>query len=181
MKKTILTVALMAMTTVASFAQGSIAPLNASTSRVKIDVNRNGVVDAEDRNAFISDGIVVSVFFGPAGSATADTKLGEMTIGDVTPTGGVMVGLPALLQVPGYLPGATISLQFRVTSPQWTGQTTVKQVVLGQESSAAAIVWAGTATASRFSSLLVTPVPEPSTIALGVLGLGSLLLFRRRK
>jgi len=181
MKKTILTIALMAMTTVASFAQGSIAPLNASTSRVKIDVNRNGVVDAEDRNAMIGDGIVVSVFFGPAGSATADTKLGEMTIGSATATGGVMVGMPAVTQVLGYLPGSTISLQFRVTSPLWEGQTIVKQVVLGQETSAAAVVWAGTATGSRFSSLLVTQVPEPSTIALGVLGLGSLMLFRRRK
>jgi len=41
---------------------------------------------------------------------------------------------------------------------------------------------AGTVTgAGGYSGLILTPVPEPSTIALGGLGAAALLLFRRRK
>ena len=181
MKKTLLVIALTAFATISSFAQGSFNPLNASTSRVKIDLNGNRLVDATDRNALATDGIVVSVFFGPAGATSVDQKLGELTIGTATATGGVMTGMPNLVNVPGFAPQSVISLQFRVTSPGWEGQTSIKQITLGQETSAAAIVWGSSETASRFSSMLVTQVPEPSTIALGVLGLGSLLLFRRRK
>jgi hypothetical protein len=35
--------------------------------------------------------------------------------------------------------------------------------------------------AGGFNGLQLTQVPEPSTIALGALGLGSLLFIRRRK
>jgi hypothetical protein len=40
---------------------------------------------------------------------------------------------------------------------------------------------AGTLTGNGISWFLVTPVPEPSVIGLGVLGIGALLLLRRRK
>jgi hypothetical protein len=35
--------------------------------------------------------------------------------------------------------------------------------------------------AGRFAGATLTPVPEPSSIALGLLGLGAIVLFRRRK
>ena len=52
----------------------------------------------------------------------------------------------------------------------------------GQTAGPGAVIWqtASGVNESRFTPLVVT-VPVPSTIALGVLGLGSLLLFRRRK
>jgi hypothetical protein len=50
---------------------------------------------------------------------------------------------------------------------------------LGPESlSPGTVIWSGT-DPTKFQALNL--VPEPSTIALAVLGLGSLLLFRRRK
>jgi len=39
----------------------------------------------------------------------------------------------------------------------------------------------GSLTASGLAPMAVSPVPEPSTIGLGILGIGTLLLLRRRK
>jgi hypothetical protein len=179
MKKTLLTIALMAVTAVASYSQGTINPLNGALTRVKIDMNGNGVIDAADRNATTQDGLQFTVVWGAAGSTALDhTVAGSMTIGT---TDGVMVGLPSILALEGAGDvGTTVSLQIRASnSTGLRGQTDIKQVVLAPASGPGAVVWATAATAARFSPLLI--VPEPSTIALGVLGLGSLLLFRRRK
>jgi hypothetical protein len=175
MKKTLLTVALVAMSTVASFAQGSINPINTALTRVRID-NGDGVYASTDIAAKASDGVVVGIFWGAAGGA-ADILAGEMRIGT---TDGVLTGAPAILglQNAGDV-GTIVSLEMRVISGG-IGRTGVKQVTLAPAAGPGTIIWGSTATASRFSPLLVT-VPEPSTIALGVLGLGSLLLFRRRK
>ncbi len=181
MKKTLLTVALVAMTSVASFAQGTINPLNGTLTRVRVDLNDNGLIDTTDRNARATDNIIVGIFWGAAGGA-AETLAGTMTIGT---TDGIMVGREGVGAIFG-LQGAgnagdTVSLEMRVISALHRGTTGVKQVALAPTSGPGTVVWGSTATASRFSPLLVTIVPEPSTIALGVLGLGSLLLFRRRK
>lgn len=175
MKKSLLTIALVAMSTVASFAQGTINPLNGALTRVKIDLNGDGIAD---RNATTADGLTMSVYWGAAGSA-AENLLGTMTIGS---TEGVMVGLSGILAVPNAGDaGTAISLQVRASNAEgWRGQTEVKQVSLAPSSGPGTVIWGSTATAARFSPLIVT-VPEPSTIALGVLGLGSLLLFRDRK
>lgn len=174
MKKSLLTLALIAMATVSSFAQGTINPLNGALTRVKVDLNGDGV---GDRNATAADGGTYSVFWG-AGGSTPDKLLGTMTIGT---TEGVMVGLASILAVPNAGPaGTTISLQI-VAGGGVTGRSEVKQVSLAPEAGPGTVVWGSSATASRFSPLVVQIVPEPSTIALGALGLGSLLLFRRRK
>lgn len=178
MKKTLLTIALMAVTAVASYSQGTINPLNGALTRVKIDMNGNGVIDAADRNATTQDGLQFTVLWGAAGTAPDHAVNGSMTIGT---TDGVMVGLPSILALDGAGDvGTTVSLQIRASSSTGLrGQTDIKQVVLAPASGPGAVVWATAATSARFGPLLI--VPEPSTIALGVLGLGSLLLFRRRK
>jgi hypothetical protein len=179
MKKTLLTLALVAAASVSSFAQGTINPLNGALTRVKIDTDNDGVYESTDRNATAADGLTFSVYWGAAGSAAPENLLGTMTIGT---TDGVMVGLSSILAVPNAGDaGTTISLQVRASNALgWRGQTDVKQVSLAPSAGPGSVVWGSSATAARFSPLLVT-VPEPSTIALGVLGLGSLLLFRRRK
>lgn len=179
MKKSLLTVALLAMTAVASFAQGTINPLNGSLTRVKMDTDRNGVYASTDLNATAADGVKVGIFWGAAGGP-ADNFAGEMSIGT---TAGILVGQPAIFALQGAGDvGATISLQMRVTAGG-QGQTEVKQVKLAAASGPGTVVWSTTGAdvngSGTFRPLLV--VPEPSTIALGVLGLGSLLLFRRRK
>jgi hypothetical protein len=178
MKKTLLTIALVAATAVVSFGQGTINPLNGTLTRVKIDSNGNGVYDSTDANATTADGIQFSVLWGAAGTAPTHTVNGVMTIGT---TAGIMVGLPAILALDGAGDvGTVVSLKIVGVGPNGRGETAVKQVTLAPAAGPGSVIWATVATDARFSPLLIT-VPEPSTIALGVLGLGSLLLFRRRK
>ena len=58
-----------------------------------------------------------------------------------------------------------------------TTQFTAKEV----QSPTTPVDMAGTSPGMWTGSLLLTPVPEPTTIALGGLGAAALLLFRRRK
>ena len=174
MKKTLLTLALVAMATVSSFAQGTINPLNGAFTRIKVDAGNGAAL----RDATTADGLQFSVFFGT--SADAMTKLdGVMTIGATT---GVLVGLPTITAIPG-VGGANTVISLRITAENaqgWRGDTGIKQVTLASPSGPGTPLWSSTASASKFLPMIVT-VPEPSSIALGVLGLGSLLLFRRRK
>jgi hypothetical protein len=178
MKKTLLTIALMAATAVASFGQGTINPLNGTLSKVRIDSNGNGVFDTTDAFATTADGIQFTVLWGAAGTVP-DHSAGVMTIG---PTAGILVGLPAILALNGAGDvGTVVSLQITAAGPNGlTGKTLVQQVTLAPSAGPGTVTWNSTPIVGRFAQMLIT-VPEPSTIALGVLGLGSLLLFRRRK
>jgi len=179
MKKTLLTIALMAATVVVSFGQGTINPLNGTLSKIRIDSNGNGIFDTTDAFATTADGIQFTVLWGAAGTTPDRAVNGSMTIG---PTAGILVGLAAITAIPGAGEAGTIvSLQITASGPNGLrGQTDIKQVTLLDPAGPGAIVWNSTATPNRFAQMLIT-VPEPSTIALAVLGLGSLLLFRRRK
>lgn len=177
MKKTLLTVALMAMAAVSSFAQGTIAFGNSALTRVLVAETPGGAT----RNATAGDNLSISVWFGPAGSGRdALTKVGDSA--SIGTTAGVMVGAPSVFALPGTSPNDVVSLQIRAEGGGYAGETKIAQVTLGQTAGPGAVIWqtASGTVASRFTPLIVT-VPEPSTIALGVLGLGSLLLFRRRK
>ncbi len=178
MKKTLLTLALVAMATVSSFAQGTIAFGNSALTRVTVTGT-----DGVKRNATATDGISISVFFGPAGSSSeALAQIGNSA--SIGATAGVMTGAASVFAVTGTEPNQVVSLQIRARSADGLliGQTKVAQVTLGQTAGPGAVIWQTSDTnPSRFTPLNLTIVPEPSTIALGVLGLGSLLLFRRRK
>ena len=185
MKKTLLTLALVALTTVASYAQGTIAFGNGTLTRVTV---RN--LDGSARgNATAADGLTFAVFFGPAG-ATADalTQVQQPTpSATIGTTAGVMINAPSVFGLPGTDGGQVVSLQIRAWDTltggrAMIGQTDVRQVTLGQTAGPGAVIWQTSDTnPNRFTPLIVNIVPEPSTIALAVLGLGSLLLFRRRK
>jgi hypothetical protein len=188
MKKTLLTLALVALTTVASYAQGTIAFGNSALTRVLVRDLATGVVRG---NATAQDGITFAVFFGAAGasrdSLTEVVQTGtKATIGT---TDGVMINAPSVYGLPGTDGGQVVSLQIRAWDTatggtRMIGETDVRQVTLGPAGSGpGAVIWQGAAgtNPNRFNPLIVNIVPEPSTIALAVLGLGSLLLFRRRK
>lgn len=176
MKKTLLTIALVAMAAVSSFAQGTIAFGNSALTRVQVALPGTAA-----RNATTADELTISVWFGPAG-ANADALTQAPGTASIGSTAGVMVNAPSVFALPGTEPNQVVSLQIRASSPTGLqGQTKVAQVTLGQTSGPGAVIWqtASGSVETRFTPLQV--VPEPSTIALGVLGLGSLLLFRRRK
>lgn len=173
MKKTLLTVALVAMAAVSSFAQGTVAFGNSALTRVLVRE-----ASGATRNATAADGLTISIWFGPAGSGR--DALAQAGTAQIGATAGVF-GAPSVFALTGTEPNQVVSLQVRAEGGGLAGETEVKQVTLGQTAGPGAVIWQ-TATGTnpnRFTPLIV--VPEPSTIALGVLGLGSLLLFRRRK
>jgi len=180
MKKTLLTLALVAIAASSSFAQGIIALGNSALT--KVSIVENGV----SRFATAADGLRISVFFGPANSAADALVAAPTSDAAIGSTAGVLVGTGlGAFGLPGTEGGQTVSVQIRATAGNglFVGQTKVAQVALTAAPSSGAVIWqtASGTVASRFTPLTLTVVPEPSTIALGVLGLGSLLLFRRRK
>lgn len=178
MKKQLFVITILALTSVASFAQGTIQFANNLGFAIGVDTDNDGI---KNRNATAADGLSFSIYWG--------TNPGELTRIDtpatIGSTGGVLANAAAVFALPGSTEGATVSLQIRAQSAdgQLFGQTKVAQVTLGPTSGPGTVIWQGASgtLASRFNPLVVSVVPEPSTIALGVLGLGSLLLFRRRK
>lgn len=193
MKKTILTLALVGASAVATFAQGTIQFLNSGLSKVKyVDVQGGPVADAPT-------GTRIGVFWGTSASSLS-ALVPTTTIG-TTPgvfNGGSAVGLP------GTNPGETVFLKFEGwlnkggTTPEtwrggaaqpgeglshWGGTETVQTTVLGPSTGPGTVVWqSATGTSvNRVKAFTIVPVvPEPSVIALGALGLGALLLRRRK-
>lgn len=181
MKKLLLTLGLASLTLASGNAQGTINPLNGVLTRVRYDSNSNGLYDLDDRNATMSDGLQIGLFWGEAGGP-ANTLAGVLTIG---PVDGVLVGLPAIFSVDGWGDvGAVISLRFCALAGGGL-DTGTKQVMLAPAAGPGTVLWGSTATASRFGAPLMnlgtpTCVPEPGTLALGALG-GLALLLRWRK
>jgi hypothetical protein len=194
MKKTLLTLVLVAATAVATYAQGTVQFNNNSLTRVTW-VDNTGV---NRGNVPVGTAVVFGLFVN--GSDTPISTPGTTDrLGTMSQTAGVF-SAPAggLYAIAGHAPNETVQLQVRGwsasfgsdwqaasrTAGAFFGETDVRPVVLGQETSAAAVIWqlASQTAPDKFRPLvLLTVVPEPSTIALAVLGLGSLLLFRRRK
>lgn len=144
---------------------------------------------------------------GPGGALIAGTVAlyGSTSTGLANDTSLTQIGSTVNTIAPGYFlggtrnignPGDTVTLQVRAwtggfatwdaafaaaqtdtgifltrTRPMWTqitggGGVNPPQPITG---------------AGRFSGASLEPVPEPSSIALGLLGLGAIVLFRRRK
>jgi hypothetical protein len=197
MKKQLLTLAFVAAATVASYAQGTITFANTIASRIQLDADGSGPGQAV--NVPGAAALNYGVFWGAAGAAESALVLNEGALGTAhaTSAGLIAAGSPYVIQGAAEL--STVSIQIRAWSSSfgrdWElakrtdgalfGQTDVRQVRLAATAGPGTIIWqSATATAAdRFNPFTVSPVviPEPSTIALAVLGLGSLLLFRRRK
>jgi len=191
MKKTILTLALVGASAVATFAQGTIQFLNSGLSPVKYQDVRDGpIVNAPT-------GTRIGVFWG--------TTVGTLTLQTPTTTVGTTLGVFAggsAYPLPNTNPGETVFLKFEgwlnkggttadtitggILSPgitHWGGTETVQTTVLGPSTGPGTVVWQGAAgvNPNRVKAFVVAPVvPEPSVIALGALGLGALLLRRRK-
>jgi hypothetical protein len=91
--------------------------------------------------------------------------------------------------VPGSPPDSTIDVQVRAWSTGYASYEEASAALAAVGSSVtfsigplSALPAPGPATGNgAWSSFTVEAIPEPSTIALGLLGLGALALFRRRK
>lgn len=193
MKKLLLTVAALSVS-VSMFAQGTVGFGNSgapgTTNPILIDTTGDGV---GDRNLALADGVSVSLWWAPAGTtdpAAASWQQLGARVNIISATPGFFFG--GTRTVPSDA-GGTYAFQVRAWDASindWrSAQTTVgaKISVISPifESSTGG---GGSPPAPAVNLATIIPsvtvgtvVPEPSVLALGVLGVGALLLLRRRK
>jgi hypothetical protein len=189
MKKLLLPLLLVTVATQAH-SQGTIAFGNSVGTAIKFDsgggLGLHNMTAAEQ--AFYN--IAFGVCYGPPGTTPTQLAPGTGVIGT---TAGVFASLAGnnvlgLYAIPGTSPdgGTVVSLQIKawntVTGQEYMINSTPRDVTLGPAAGPAAVIWQGaTATSpNRFLPILFL-VPEPSTVILGALGLGSMLVFRRSR
>jgi len=183
MKKLLLLTAFVA-TTVGVLAQGTI---NFGNSGGQELTNSNTGQRLPVGNAF-----VVALYYGPSGAPeSALTQIattgiapipGRFSGGTVTTPATTAPGGVAALQVRSYSSGfATYEAALAAAQGNpsvLVGKSNPFTVTTGNPTGTPATLPASLAPMVGFS---VAPVPEPSSIALGLLGLGAIVLFRRRK
>ena len=191
MKKTLLTMALVGLSAAASFAQGTIQFVNNGGSAIKFQLDPAGaVVNAPD-------GTVVGIFWGRSADAlslqqnttttfTTSGVSGLINGGSVYALTGSNPGESVFLKVAGWRNqgGVTPATIDAVTKAGIThyGETRTVQTTLGPTAGPGTVIFQSAAATNptRVSSFTVAIVPEPSVVALGALGLGALLLRRRK-
>ena len=184
MKKALLTLAI-ALAAIAAQAQGTI---NFQTRIGSIDAK---VFQADGTTALAGTGYSIQLFAGPAGAAeSALVAVGSPIVGFRT---GGAAGYPSVtsttVTVPGVAPGQRATFQVRAWDNAGGTITSWEAASL----KGASTVFSPTAGLGGPDPLggppIVTPdlvgltsfsIPEPSTIALGVLGAAALLLRRRQ-
>lgn len=186
MKKLILA-ALLMTAAVASYGQGILIFANGSTNNI-FD-SRTGLPSTG--SAAASDDTQVGLYIGNVGDAVGSLSLITQT--NCNNIGRFAGGTRTLV---GWNPG-TVQVQIRawLASTVYQSYEAAYAAGLGGDTTVALgasnpfnIVLVGvgtppnsTATTSGFQAFNINPVPEPSSIALGLLGLGAVALFRRRK
>jgi hypothetical protein len=198
MKKTLLLAALILTTTLSTLGQGVVNFNN----RVTADVN-GPLVDAP---ITLSDGTTrlagtgyMAALYGAPGAGAAESSLVMLANPSTGATvvsfrtgaaaGYVNVGAEGARIIPGAAYGSQVTVQIRA----WTaGYATYELAAASVDASIgkSGLVTMGTTTGPTdqviprmvgLTSFNIVPVPEPSSIALGLLGLGAIALMRRRK
>jgi hypothetical protein len=193
MKKLLLISALAAVASLSAYGQGSVNFANNSATRVILR-------DSTGATTFVPVGTRFSaeLVFAPDGTATdvfqtAATRVGatasfspvagQFSAGGRTAAGVVPPGGFGLFQIRVWETGTGNAVDYNsavLSGVGFAGQSGILRVDTGDPTTtppgtAASLITAGLA------SFTVSPVPEPSTIALGLLGVGTLLMLRRRK
>jgi len=182
MKKLIL-IAVLLTATVATYGQGQL--IFANTTATRITNNVTGLSAANGTRA----GLYIGNVGDPQGSltwvATAVTP---------APTAGLFSG--GTVTLAGRAGGTTVAWQVRAWLASIVYATYEEAyagalggdgtVVLGQSAMGTIVLTEPPTGASSIANngltaIRLSPVPEPSSIALGLLGLGAVALFRRRK
>jgi hypothetical protein len=185
MKKILIVTAMAALVAVNSFGQGSVVFSNSggqaitrssggsvptgSTYQAELMYAPDGTASADFDSMAVRVGNAAN--FGPTAGYFSG---GGRTIDSITPAGGF-----GLFQVRAWSTAVGTSYADVVSKNQGeAGKSGIIRVDTGNPligEPAAGLVAAG------LQSFVVSPVPEPSAIALGILGAGTLLLLRRRK
>jgi len=183
MKKTLLTMALVGLSAAATYAQGTISFLNSALSKVKYESAPGTIVDAPTGTkigAFWGTGDIAGKGNGTLATPTAAIggTAGVWSGGAVYALAGTQEGQRVNLKIAGW-DGASGD---NFASSGHYGESAVVNVLLGPTAGPGTVVWqSSSATATdRAKPFTIAIVPEPSVMALGALGLGALLLRRRK-
>jgi len=189
MKKLLLTSALAIIATLSSYGQGSVAFANSATTKV---------TDSAGVALPTTAGYVVELMYAPDGTPAAAFDLAATRVGGTTtifPVAGQFNGgnrtvttlSPAggfgLFQVRAWqgAAGASYAEAMLTGNANYqAGKSGIFRVDTGDPTT----VPPGTPAnlvANGLTGFSVSPIPEPSVIALGLLGAGALLMLRRRK
>jgi len=186
MKKLIIAAAAL-MVSLAAYGQGQVTVNNKIAPDIDARLTASG--DAAGTSSIGKPDWTVSLFGGPVGTAVtalkpledpnaaAGTALAPVAMRGAAGTaaaGYFNAGSPV---VPGVAAGGNAIVQLRVNGPNGFTQSFDPVTVNG--------LGGGTITPPNLglgtTPLTISLVPEPTTLALGALGLGSLLVLRRRK
>jgi hypothetical protein len=187
MKKTLLTLAFAALATVASYAQGTITFANTTLSRVQQETALGSKVYV---NVPVGAPIVYGVFWGASADAL---QLNAGALGTASTTSAGIIGTGSPYQIDGGAVGAKVFMKIagwtasfqrdfaaaKVSAGAYYGETAVREVTLAATAGPGTVIWSAS-DLTKFQPLKLDIVPEPSVIALGALGLGALLLRRRK-
>lgn len=197
MKKALLTLIALSVS-VSLFAQGTVVFSNVGANKnVKIDTTGDGVAD---RDLLAADGVQLSLWYAPAGTTDKNSDTWQM-LGN--PAALIAAGLfsGGNRTVPGATANTPYAFQVRAWETAVYGSTAQGWVdanrANGKISIATPLIETPTGGfgsppgpavnlaplfgAASQPNILVGQVPEPSVLALGVLGVGALLMLRRRK
>jgi hypothetical protein len=184
MKKSLLTLALVALSAAATYAQGTIQFLNSALSKVKYETTKDVFVDAPT-------GTKIGLFWGTDASiagkgngtlVTPTSQVGAVAGiwagGAVYPIAGTTEGQRVFVKIAGW----TAGMQDDFGRADHYGESSVVNVLLGPTAGPGTVIFqsAGSTATDRAKPFNILIVPEPSVVALGALGLGALLLRRRK-
>ena len=202
--KKLLLLAVLAVTAVSAMAQGRVTFRNGASTSYYIWTNTasgslNGV---ETSNRLMSGTSAYRI--GLYASPTTGAAEGSLTLIGLATNSAALPGrflgpAPYTIMAPGYVAGSPITFQIRAWSfaagltyeeARTASQLDPFNVALGVSAigtttptpapSPAGELW-GTTLGQLTGGFEIKPVPEPSSIALGLLGLGAIALFRRKK
>ncbi len=199
MKNILLTLAFLAVV-MASYGQGTITFVNGTLTKFKLFDDGVGTAQADIPT---STALNFGVFFGTSSSSLSLNPVTPMATMSTT-AGIITVVSGSAYQLPGTNPNDTPFMQVRAWSSSfgsdWAaaraafdsqsvsgvlyGETAIVQIgPLGASSGPGTVIWQGATGTSptKFTPLIVHGVPEPSTMALAVLGMASLIFIRRRE
>jgi hypothetical protein len=177
----------LALTAASAFGQGVVSFQNST-------LNGTGVrLPASEGGAFITGNNTFSFYFTYGTSSGALTQTSATFSNNSSSAGriagstyialtGIDSGTTAFFQMYAFSTAHGNYATASTTPGAYYYQSQIISAPAGNPLNAAGTPLFGSNPASTFQGFnLLTPVPEPSTIALGALGIGSLLFIRRRK
>jgi hypothetical protein len=186
--KTPIIIAIGCLVTALAHAQGTVSFVNSTTTKVTYPTVVGDFSPIPVGNP--NPNFVAGLFWGPEGSSWESLTL-IATTQTWQPFSGVFSGGTVIFPVPG---GTRVTVQVRawnVATPDIGGLGPLQLITLGgagtppgAPASLTAPITAGDTSFVGFAIIynpIIPNVPEPSSIALGFLGLGAVALFRRRK